>query len=385
LRNGHGIIFVKAAGNEYIDVDTEGADCSRANTAKVTCENANAESDQAMPQVLVVGAVNASGVKSSYSSAGSNLLVTGLGGEFGVRTVSDINSYLNGAAIVTTDLAGCSRGSVRFGNTAGNTANPFDNTSSEINRLLNPDCDYTATMNGTSAATPTVAGVVALILHANPQLSWRDVRFILMKTARHIDASRVPNEVTLPSGESYVPEPAWTQNGAGLWFDNWYGFGLVDAAAAVSMAKQYTSYLTGPMLTDDPVEAEGAGCGTGNASCGTDIPVGTAGGLTVDLSNTSSTVKKIEAVQITLQLGATSAGDLAVELTSPSGTHSVLLNAFSTLSTTPSDINQFLLASYAFNEEPAQGTWELRLIDVGDRDNAEPGRFQSVKIQILGH
>ena len=48
-------------------------------------------------------------------------------------------------------------------------------------------------MNGTSSSTPMVAGVAALMLQANPNLSWRDVRVILAKTARQNDSS-IPTE-----------------------------------------------------------------------------------------------------------------------------------------------------------------------------------------------
>ncbi len=40
------------------------------------------------------------------------------------------------------------------------------------------DRDYTNMFGGTSSASPLAAGCVALILQANPNLGWRDVREI---------------------------------------------------------------------------------------------------------------------------------------------------------------------------------------------------------------
>jgi len=69
-------------------------------------------------------------------------------------------------------------------------------------------------MNGTSSATPVTAGVIALMLEANPALTWRDVKHILASTARHIrlDASggqcRLTAATTLaePSGRPTMPD-----------------------------------------------------------------------------------------------------------------------------------------------------------------------------------
>ena len=63
--------------------------------------------------------------------------------------------------------------------------------------------NYTQCMNGTSAASPNAAGVVALMLQANPSLSWRDVRRILATTARRLDMHM-----------------EWFQNGAGRWVND---------------------------------------------------------------------------------------------------------------------------------------------------------------------
>ena len=382
LRDGKGITFVKAAGNEYqAGPPSNPLDCSRANEAMVSCFNTNAEPDQAMPQQLVVGSVNAFGKRSSYSNAGSSILVMGLGGESGAPAQDPVTGIVSSSpAIITTDYSGCAYGQAKSDTKVGNGLN---DANSEIHAILNPNCDYTAIMNGTSSATPTISGVVALMLEANPSLTWRDVRYILMRTARKLDTARVPNTVTLPTGDRYVPEPAWTQNGAGLWFDNWYGFGLADAAAAVAMAKAYTAHLTGPMLSGEAIRLA-PDCGSRSPACGTEVPIGDAAGLSVPIEVSGSQISRIEAVQIMLKLGQVSPGDLAVELISPSGTRSVLMNAYSSMTQVEQDVSNYTLASYAFNEESGDGVWTLRLIDVAKRDAPTAGRFQIVSLGVMG-
>jgi hypothetical protein len=321
-----------------------------------------------------VAAVNASGVHSSYSSAGSNVLVSGLGGEYGFGVPPQ--GYPAGPALVTTDLTGCSQGAAST-QTVKSWSNPFNVPGSAINLALNPDCDYTATMNGTSAAAPTVSAVVALMLQVNPHLTWRDIRTILMKTARRIDANRVPTTVELASGQQYVPEPAWTLNAAGFWFDNRYGFGLVDATAAVNMARGYGPPLSGSMLADTS-EVELSADGEGEP-----VPQSSTRGLEVDLA-VSGAVKTVEFVQVMIDMPAANPSDLAIELVSPSGTRSVLQNAYNGFVNTTAPVENWLLASNAFNGEPAQGTWKLRFIDVDTREG-DPMLAQTVSIAVQGH
>jgi proprotein convertase subtilisin/kexin type 2 len=86
------------------------------------------------------------------------------------------------------------------------------------------DTNYTNTFSGTSAATPAVAGVVALMLEANPNLTRRDVQEILVRSARKNDPY----------------DGGWVTNGAGFHFNHSYGAGLVDAQTATTMAATWT-------------------------------------------------------------------------------------------------------------------------------------------------
>jgi hypothetical protein len=90
-----------------------------------------------------------------------------------------------------------------------------------------PVCnDYRVSFGGTSHSTPTVAGAVALILSANPNLTWVQVRDILRASCARIDAGQA--------------------NAIGVWQDlagdglidysRWYGAGRLDVEAAVRLA-----------------------------------------------------------------------------------------------------------------------------------------------------
>ena len=96
--------------------------------------------------------------------------------------------------------------------------------------------DYTVWANGTSSACPHVAGVAALILSVNPNLTWQEVKNIIEKTAQK----------TRPDLYAY----ATTQGRPnGTWHEE-VGYGLVDACAAVQYCLT-PLYFTTPTVTND--------------------------------------------------------------------------------------------------------------------------------------
>jgi serine protease AprX len=66
---------------------------------------------------------------------------------------------------------------------------------------------YYTSMSGTSMSAPHVAGVVALMLEANPSLTWREVKSILQETA-----TNMPGRETWEAGAGYVNAYAAVQS-----------------------------------------------------------------------------------------------------------------------------------------------------------------------------
>ncbi|WP_159731875.1 S8 family serine peptidase [Methylosinus sp. Ce-a6] len=110
--------------------------------------------------------------------------------------------------------------------------------------------DY-VTAQGTSFATPIVTGVVALMLQANPNLGYRDVQQILAYSAKKVND---------PTPTSTDPYNVWTTNRAGNWngrglhYSLDYGFGEVDARAAVRLAETWQNQETFANLAQSPTQ-----------------------------------------------------------------------------------------------------------------------------------
>jgi subtilisin family serine protease len=340
LRAGKGALFVKSAGNGFTSLDS-GGDFSNCIPLGISCQNANSDRTNTAYNAIVVAALGADGSKSSYSTTGSALWVSGFGGEGGIDVAVAGSGYSANSykpAMLTTDQSTCGIGYSR----AGETINRLDK--GDGSGLENATCNYTAGFNGTSSAAPTVSGVVALMLQANPDLTWRDVRHILASTSRRVN----PASAAITS-ETLTLEQGWVKNGAGFWYHNWYGFGLVNAAAAVAMAQSYTAGSLGT-FTSQEFHAE-----LGNVT----IPSGGLDGLTKAFSVTGPTT--VEQAELTLYFSNSYAPICTqIELSSPSGTKSIVLNMGSAHTVAATTGVRFL--SNAFYGESAAGTWTLRFI-----------------------
>jgi subtilisin-like proprotein convertase family protein len=330
-----------------------------------------------------MAAINAKGTKSSYSSAGSAIWASAPGGEAGYNSAAITQAgYIAPAAgntvydpaMVTADQSGCAKGESVSTAPTGTGPFSFFNWGNTNLSSINFNCNYTNGMNGTSSAAPMMSGAIALILEANPALTWREVKDILAKTSVQVDQFIAAVSVNLSNG-IYVAEQGWVTNAAGLNFHNWYGFGAVNVNAAVAMAKSYVSGSLGTFANTGWITS-----GTLSSA----IPDNSITGVTVPLSVTSvGTSGKVETVQLkvtTANITSGYTGDLGIELTSPSGTKSILKNIQDGFSN--SNLTGMVLASNAFYGEPSNGTWTAKVVD-GWAGGTQT--LTNVQIRVYGH
>lgn len=288
----------------------------------------------------MVGGFNADGEKSSYSSAGANLWISAPVGEYGVLE----------PAVITTDQIGELRGDPR-------------GLSSDIARelVVNPDGDYAKHFNGTSAGASNVAGSIAVLLEAEPDLTWRDVKHVLAKTARRIDPGRAAVEEQFGS-RGRVLQTAWTVNSAGYAFHNWYGFGALDLGAALNLLGNYEPDSLGTFRQS----------GWFDSSQPVRIPDKDANGVNRSLAVSGMPGSaNVEAVILEVDMDHPFPNDLGIDLVSPRGTRSVVNPAFNeTLAIDLSGRAQlrWRLLSNAFYGEDPSGDWTIEVYDLADGD-----------------
>lgn len=286
--------------------------------AREARDSANYHNLQNSRYSIAVAALDDQGDRTSYSSPGANLLVSAFGGD------------TNTDGIVSTDRVG---------------RNGYATT------------DYTDDFGGTSAAAPMVTGLVALMLEANPNLGYRDVQEILAYSARQTDRQN----------STWQTNGATNWNGGGLATSTDYGFGLVDAHAAVRLAETWRMQQTTRNERNLQGDQSSAVTIRDNDTASSQIRL--TGGLT------------IEQVEVEVDLTHTWLGDLELTLVSPNGTESLLMSRPSAIATQGLTDLQFTFSSAQFWGEQAAGNWTLR---VSDRATADEGVLKNWSLRVYG-
>ena len=334
LRGGRGALYVKSAGNAFNACGT----MRRPANARIGCTSSNSASSHHSRYLIIVGAFDAQGTRASYASAGSNLWVSAPAGEFGSRY----------GATITADQVGTNRG-----------YDVLRNYGVAEDAVNNPHGNYVSTFNGTSAAAPNTSGAIALLLEAAPELTWRDVRYILAKTARQIDADIEPVQYVV-GGTVYVAQLPWTSNAAGYHFHNWYGFGAVAVDDALDLVASHTPDSLGVFVETDL----NAFARENMVSIPDDDGTGVAQTLTVEgLADNAN----IEAVTLRVNITHPQTNDLAIHLTSPSRTESILNPIFNDALAGNADLDWTLLSNAFYGESP-NGDWTIRVVDAASED-----------------
>lgn len=421
LRNGLGALNIKSAGNSFSGANSypQASQLCAAQQAGVvegaarafSCLDGNWDVSNASFYTISIGAVNTDGKRSSYSTAGSNLFVAAPAGEYGDTE----------PAMVTTDQTTCTRGYAgwaaydSFMDTNGaffanlgidgfhERVYPFNNPMGEYSES-NLSCNYTNTFNGTSSAAPNTSGVVNLIAEANPELSWREIRHILAETATQVDPDNAPVELTVGDG-TFVAHQGWVENAAGFSFNNLYGFGRPDAGAAVELAMSDAVELPELIETewletvlDTPVAVPD------NNADGASIEITVEEDVTIEgvqfgLSVRNAAMAEANAGNIS---GTTAGSDIAIEVTSPAGTKSVIATSRTSLGSVAGigslggNVDHIYhpsspLLTNAFLGESSAGTWTVRVVDTNGQDrgtylnNTENSLVDQVNVRLFGH
>ncbi|MEZ5658241.1 MAG: S8 family peptidase [Burkholderiaceae bacterium] len=299
-RGGKGAIYVFPAGNGGCYSQTPGGNCRT--------ENSNYDGYVNKLGIITACAVDNRGTQPFYGEIGANILVCG-------------PSSGTSVGITTTDVQNA----------------------------------YRDNFSGTSASTPMVSGVVALMLSVNPELTWRDVQQILARSARKNDPA----------------DTGWTTN-FGLNFNPKYGFGVVDAKAAIDLAAGWSSVGNSSNLLS---------CGPFTSAPGLALPDPSPAITTVSdaIAVSGCAIAAIEFIELRLTTSHSYDGDLRIDLLSPNGLISPLATERACQGTAASNpcgaYNDWPFGLVRHLDEPSNGNWTLRIADAQDADTGQLVRW----------
>ncbi|XP_053557480.1 neuroendocrine convertase 1 [Bombina bombina] len=230
-------------------------------------------------------------------------------------------------------------------------------------RIVSADLhnDCTETHTGTSASAPLAAGIFALALEMNPNLTWRDMQHLVVFTSEY---------------DPLANNKGWKKNGAGLMVNSRFGFGLLNAKALVDLADPKT-------WKEVPEKKE---CIVMDDNF-TPRFIRSEGEITIEIPTKSckgqdNYVMSLEHLQLETTIEYTRRGDLHITLTSPSGTSTVLLTERER-DTSPNGFKNWdFMSVHTWGEDPT-GTWIVKITDVSGRTQNE-GRIVNWKLILHG-
>ncbi|KAL5482092.1 hypothetical protein EMCRGX_G022375 [Ephydatia muelleri] len=187
---------------------------------------------------------------------------------------------------------------------------------------------------GTSASAPIVAGMLALALEVNANLTWRDVQHIIV----------------LASNPSFPSDPQWHKNGVGRLVSHKFGYGVLDGGALVNRARHWTTVPRQVNCTVDAVFNNRI------SSMGEALTVT----ITVPPTCPVTYLEHVQAIA-TISMQAGNRGSLFITLTSPQGTISTLLQQRSGDFHTDGFHNWPFMTVHTWGERP-QGAWKFVLL-----------------------
>ncbi|NEO31051.1 MAG: S8 family serine peptidase [Symploca sp. SIO3C6] len=210
--------------------------------------------------------------------------------------------------------------------------------------------DFVRTFGGTSSACPVVAGVAALVLSVNPNLSAQEVRQILEQTAdKIVDRDKDP-QLGMRLG---------TYDARG--HSQWFGYGKVNAYKAVKAAQSKT--------TQSPLSGVKRlrGRNDNRLSIADNNPQGVTSAIRV------KELASVQDIKVSVDIEHEFLGDIEIKIIAPSDQTVLLQNrtlgsqtqlqATYTVETAPA-LKQLLNKS-------AEGIWRLQIIDYALMDTGE--------------
>lgn len=339
-RNGKGCVILFAAGNANRPID--GTVYERGWTKNIVTEHTKWLNGFAVhPDAIAVAASTSLNKKAAYSNWGNNISVCAPSNNAQPGIWFEQTGFVNTQPAIAASLPG--RGML---------------TTDRLAVREHLRGDFTPYFGGTSSATSVVAGVVGLILSANPDLTTQQVKRILEETADKIVDLEPDAQLGLRYG-------SYDDKGHSLWF----GYGKVNALSAVKAAQRLQANTA---IATKSIE------GRNNAILS--IPDNDKQGIKSSIVISDSSF--VKDIQVSVNITHEFLSDLEIYLITPNNQRVLLQNR--TLG-----CRKELQTTYCVQTHPilknlldrsAKGIWQLWVVDTSPQD---VGKLKSWELALI--
>ena len=212
---------------------------------------------------------------------------------------------------------------------------------------------FETNFTGSKVTVGIMSGIIALILEANPNLTYRDVQLILALTAQPTDPTN----------------PLWMTNAAGYKYSRDFGYGRVDCKAAIDAAKTWKNKEG----TKERIKVKGTYNVTG----------GNTRTTTIEFEVKDSKIKFNEFVAVEFNMESGLFDSCRMILVSPMGTNITIAHPFVINERPPEKPldGKYRIGCRAFLGEDPNGKWKI----VVHRDGlADKGAIKDIVFEMVG-
>ncbi|KAJ3529972.1 hypothetical protein NM688_g7777 [Phlebia brevispora] len=224
------------------------------------------------------------------------------------------------------------------------------------------------THGGTSAAAPNAAGVFALALSVRPDLNWRDMQHLCVRSAVQVNPD----------------DPDWEMTAAGRPYSYKYGYGALSGVEYVNAALDWQSVKPQAWVNMPTIQIANGTMDIFHATDGGETL--TQEGIYSSMEVTQSMLQshnfeKLEHITVSVWITHDRRGDVEVELISPNGVKSVLA-AKRNGDAANTGYPGWTFSTVKHWDEDPLGEWTIRVFDQGRENHS--GKFLGWTMTLWG-
>ncbi|CCE80282.1 Piso0_003395 [Millerozyma farinosa CBS 7064] len=215
---------------------------------------------------------------------------------------------------------------------------------------------------GTSAAAPLAAGIYALVLQVNPNLTWRDLQYVSVLSTTPVN----------------IEDGSYQKTALGRQYSHKYGYGKIDAYKMAHFARNWKNVKPQAWYYSDIMSV-----GESISANETNNDAKIVRSINIPRKELEAVnVERVEHVTVTVNIASDMRGKIGVSLKSPLGVVSTL-GTYRRRDASSAGLKDWTFMSVAHWGEPGDGEWEITVTSDGS-DGPNQVEFIDWQLRLFG-